>query len=329
MSTPADQPGADFLAGLDRSTIPTWSSTEELSHLSLQAFRRTQGIPTAPERSVASVRLHGAMVRQNKISVRRATKVLAALQGAITAIAAAAQGSTGLRGKLPELATQLTDLQLSPQLAPGSVVFHLTAPDPADFVPDPIPGVAEDDSLVDQSARRLLDALAVAADESVPQRDLLDELRALGPRAAHQLSGLMKSIIDESVELDLTWTTSTRERLQADVTASTAAALRDAITTHRIDAEIVFLRGSLETISSIRDIDLRLTATGEVVSLATDNDVRRTLSGEFFEQEVVVEAEEKVEQGEFSEPRRTYRALSIRLAVPQSDSPPSDKPSST
>lgn len=324
MTTPSDSPGADFLSGLDANTIPTWTTAEELGHLSLQAFRQQHATSASSERSVASVRLHGAMVRQNKISVRRAAKVLAALQGTITAIAAAAQGSTGIRGKLPDLATQLTDLQLSPQLAPGLVIFHLTAPDPTDFVPDPIPGVTDVDSLVDQSARSLLSALVVAADESVPQRDLLDDLRALGPRAAQQLSSLMKAIIDEGVELDLAWTTARRERLRADVTASTATALRDIITTYRIDAEIVILRGALETISSIRDIDLRLTGTGDIVSLATDEDLRRTLNGEFFEREVIVEAEEKVEQREFSEPRRTYRALSIRLAQASDGPSPSD-----
>lgn len=307
MTTPADSSGDDFLVGLDLSAAPPWRSTDDLNGMSLRAFRAHSGADRTA-RSVAAVRLHGAMVRQNRVSVRRATKILDAFQSVLTAIAASAQGSTGLRGKLPELASQLTDLQLSPQVAPGSVIFQLTAPDPADVVPEPLPGV-DAESLVDASARRLLNALSVAADETASQRDLLEDLRGLGPRAARQLSSLMKAIIDESVELDLSWTTAGQERLGADVSAATAGALREVITTYRIDAEVVELRGYLATVSSFRNIDLRM-ADGEVVTLTAEEDLRGAL-GSLFEREVIVRAEETVESREFGEPRRTYKALSI------------------
>ena len=60
------------------------------------------------------------------IGVREATTILGALQDVVSEVGAAIREGSPKRGPLPAAILAETELQLSPQVAPGSVIFSLT-----------------------------------------------------------------------------------------------------------------------------------------------------------------------------------------------------------
>ncbi|MEU0877810.1 hypothetical protein ABZ345_04360 [Lentzea sp. NPDC005914] len=321
MTTP-DNPLEDYFRGVDISSAPQHTDGNDLSRQSLTTFAYHAGFGSSL-RSRASVRMHGGAVRKNSVAVKRATKILSILQDAITAVAASLRGSKGSRGKFPEVVRQLTELTFTPHTVPGSVIFELVAQDPADVLPgqtDPLIQMAD---LVDLSAQSFLElANAAAAGIQSGEGDVLAQLRELGPRVARNILKLSAAIIDEDIELDISWNESVGPTHSGKISRATAEGLRNLIKENKIDADIIDLHGTLITVSDVRNIDLRM-STGDVVSMSIEPDLREPLDS-LFRTRVVIRAEETIHTIGSGEERRTYRALSI---TPEREEPEGDEQS--
>jgi hypothetical protein len=300
----------DYFAGINLDSAPKWGTAEDLSQISVAAFRSQHSISTHSQ-SRAFVRLHGPAVQNNAIPVRKTLRVLGSLQDAISAVGAALHGDPpGLRGRLPEFPRAATDLLLVAQPTPGSVVLTLQANEPEQAKNSPEPALLRVQTLADQSMHRILEILRLADKADFDQSLLLDDLRPLGPRVARQLVKLAEAILDDEVLVDLSWQEPGRELDTAVLRRSTALMIRDTITNARVDVDQVTLTGILQTVSQIRPLDLRLDS-GELITLEATEDARKDV-GRLYGRRIEIIAEMTVKSSGTGPDRARYQLISVR-----------------
>jgi hypothetical protein len=159
-------------------------------------------------------------------------------------------------------------------------------------------------SVFEQSEAQQLDSAALAHD-----------LRRLGPRTAKHLSDLVKQVIADEIDIDLSWRNPRGRRRDATLQHQAALALGRAIDRNRAEIKVVELTGVLVTVSAVGRAELR-TDGGERIKLAVDAVVAPNL-GPFYNQRVAVQAEQTtVWSTNTGKETRTFSLVDIRLMDP-------------
>jgi hypothetical protein len=147
---------------------------------------------------VVQARFTGALPSEHAIGVREATTILGALQEVISEVGAALRDESPKRGPLPSAILAETELRLSPQVAPGSVIFALTP--------------SRDEALFDASTLlsdvlsevfTLFDQVERPASTGGTPESVADALRRFGPRTARHLVRFAGALKDHSLNLDV------------------------------------------------------------------------------------------------------------------------------
>lgn len=245
MTTPEDI-GALRARILEGAPDPA-EDASELGRNSRKALRLSMGevVREVPE---VRVRLHGAGVSGHSVPVHEASKVLDALQGVVTTIGKATRRQARVQADGPASdVAAVTQLSLSADVAPGSVVFLLTGPESHSTEHN-------DETLLDQALRELFHLLDDAAgDDAQSLGRLTEDLQRLGVRVGQNLNNLITTSLDSDIDLDLGWRTAAGKRRRAALSRRGALALRDALDRSRETTGLTTLVGRLKTVSDGSD----------------------------------------------------------------------------
>jgi hypothetical protein len=247
MTSPDDL--EDLRASILASAPDPADDPNELGRNTAKALRLARG-EYVPEVQEVRVRLHGSGVTGHTVPVHDAAKLLDALQGTVTAIGRATRKTAERRVNGNEQRVPVGDvtrLNLSADVAPGSVVFFLTGPEER-------VSPTNDETLLDRSLRELFHLLdAAGVDDPASLGKLTSDLQRLGVRVASQLNGLVATSIDSEIDVDLGWRTAAGKRSKSALARRGALALKDAIERNRVTTTTVTMQGTLKTVSDGTD----------------------------------------------------------------------------
>jgi hypothetical protein len=290
------------------------SDPEELTRRGIRAHLEEVGGFVPPDRPEMDVRMHGPGVPANDISVREAAGILGPLQEAVASIGQALVHKATASGRINADVLRSTELRLSPALRPGSVVFHLTGP-AEEISGAEVPELTGNETLVDAVMRELF-ALVGQAEETgeiATAGRLAHELRRFGSRTAKHLTDLTSRVVEDEIDLDLTWRTPVGRLHRAALERRSAETIQAAIKLNEVEVREVELTGVLVTVSMTKKAELRTQDLGKV-ALDVHGQLATSL-GAFFNKQVVITAEQTtrwlINTGT---EKRTYRMLGIRPA---------------
>jgi hypothetical protein len=86
--------------------------------------------------------------------------------------------------------------------------------------------------------------------------DFRNEFLALGPRAASAVRAFLKIVADDDLDLDLAWMEPRKPTIAAQVTASQARFIEQAIARSNLDVDQMDIVGTVHTISDFRPLDI-------------------------------------------------------------------------
>jgi hypothetical protein len=314
--TTSDPDPLAFLRSLQAPKIEPAADAVELGQRSvLSAVGQGSDLEGVRE---LTVRLAGEGVVGNAVEVRTAATILTGLQEVFSAIGQTMRGAPTARGAIPFAIRRETELFFSAPPSPGSIQFHLQAA--TGYELGQLPGMAPAHLLIDQVAVEFL-SLVGEAESATPDPEVLGHLRRLGPRVARQVSLLTTGLVEDSVDLDLTWRQFGHAPQRAFLRHTRASLVRDVIARHHIDVQEVVIVGRLVTISTVSPAALVL-PNGRVVSLDVDRELARQLAP-LYEHRVraaVQETTVSTEVGARGRPR--YRLIDIRAADSEDVSDP-------
>lgn len=254
---------ASLLADVDDATL-----TAPVSAIDINAQTMAR-MASLHRRRFLSFRLAGPGVRAHRLAVKTAANVLGSFQEVVSSIGAALSDRPSLFGQLSSAIRQATELQLSPAVAPGSIVFTLV-PD-EEFTQDEMPGLEGVPSLLDLALDRLISVFGELDAAGAEERPLVDNLRALGPRTAKHLFDLSQVVINDDVVLDLQWTTESGRQSGASMGVRSASFLREMIQQSAVTEREKVITGILVTVSVETPAAVRLD-DGTRIMLAVDED---------------------------------------------------------
>ena len=230
------------------------------------------------------VRLAGGGVDGHYVPVHQASQLLDLLQGTITAIGSAVRKRDNLQTPKNQMGRRVgvkeaTEFRFGPEVAPGSLIFHLVSSPKITPTPDAtLPGTGQTDGLVDVAVRQLFDVLRVAeTDEGADIGDLTETIRRYGSMVASKLSQLAKQSLAADIDLDLGHWSRSGSRGQSHMSNRGANAIRVAAERNKHRTEPETLTGRLRTVSDGVD-HLRLTRDDDTtIRIAVDPDLGLTL----------------------------------------------------
>lgn len=222
-----------------------------------------------------TARFIGGTADRHELNIRAATRALLALQESVSAIGATLLGLATLVGKLPASVIAATELRLSPQIAPGSVVFTLNRPTHGE---EHIAAI-EERPLLDESFDVLLDLIQEINAGHLDPNAVATRVRALGPRAAKHLFDLSGILVDESLGLDFGWNNLAGQHREEVLSNSGARYLKAVAKEGTTKIEEVEFVGTLLTASVERNQKLKIQrADGTKVSLSARPELRENLA---------------------------------------------------
>lgn len=232
--TPASRAVADLLRVLDeRRESRVGLSAFTLDDLSSMALLDSLG----ETYEVVQARFTGALPSMHSIGVREATTILGALQDVISEVGAALRDESPKRGPLPSGVLAETELQLSPQVSPGSVIFALTP--------------SRDDALFGESTLLaealtevfgLFDQVERPASTGGTPQTVSEALRRFGPRTARHLVRFAGALKDHALNLDVGTARSGSEPSSSRISTAGAGFLRslaESAATRTTDIELI------------------------------------------------------------------------------------------
>ena len=271
---------------------------------------RQRIVPPA-HRGAGRLHLTGSTVVANTAPIAETSRLLAALQKAVTFLSAAVmQDSTR-----PTISSQLrrqTALLLTPQLAPGSLVISVVSREPeTPTEPSLIPTA----TAADTGVRALLELCQTAGSDGLAT-ELGARLRSLGPRAARTILQLSDAVLTDDIQLEVSWRATDHTSVQGKLGHQEAAAISRAIQEGRIEVERVRLVGYLRTISQIPHVplDLIMDSGGRVQLRATED--QRSRLGPLYDTRVTVVADETVVTSAKGQGRTQYDLIEIKSYEP-------------
>lgn len=147
---------------------------------------------------VVQARFTGSLPAQHSIGVREATTILGALQDVVSEVGAAIRDDSPKRGPLPAAILAETELLLSPQIAPGSVIFALS--------PSRDEALFDSSTLLDDALGEvftLFEQVELPTSSGGTPDTVSESLRRFGPRTARHLVRFAGALREHSLNLDL------------------------------------------------------------------------------------------------------------------------------
>ena len=264
-------PVQEMLDALADPDLESSLEGQEVTAESFNAFDAARGASATPSRKKLRARFFGASTDSHAMDVKPAAKALIALQDVLSAIGATLSDHRGLVGQLPASIGDATRLTLSPVVAPGSVIFTLQSPPPAE---DLLSGIEEDDALLDHSVTRLIEILNTAETSGEDPEILSEMLHQTGPRTASHLFNLTDALLSEDVGLGLEWLNGKGGQRSAQISRHAAGFLRALAKTSSVQTENVTISGTLSTISKNHQQELTLEDQTRVKFSATEEQLR-------------------------------------------------------
>ena len=288
---------------------------EELGRLSIRALMEKIGSVVPPDRPEVDVRLHGPGVPGHEIPVREAAGILTSIQEAISSIGQALRRAPTLHGVIQAQILQATELRLLPEIGAGSVVFSLIGAG-EDITGDEAPGLTGTDTLVDVVMTELFSVIEQSHVQGAESSQLAQYLRRLGPRTAKHLSDLVRQIVGDEIDVDLSWRNPGGQRRLASLERQSALALGRAIDLNKIETRIVQLIGILSTVSTDKKAELKVQG-GSAVRMTADKALAATL-GPFFNQRVTARVEQTTTWStNTGKETQTFRLLGLEMPPPE------------
>jgi hypothetical protein len=272
---------------LQRLSPPTASPALALMRASMEGVRDDLAAQLdAHLRTRVEVTLDGAPVSGGRIRVDALTRVLHALQEAVSAIGQALTGKATSSSSIPGPLRSRTALSFATtfQGSFGAVLEGPAVDDSELQLFDPH-GPEVRDTLLDESLGRVLRIIQLAGENPVDDGPVVREVLPLGSRAFKHLRALSNSIVDEDMTASLNWRASSGAEAAAELTASGARRLGDILGRNRVTEEQVVETGLLGTVSNIRN-RIELDTGANVIAARVIEELVPRL-GEFFSQRVV------------------------------------------
>lgn len=235
-----DQLWAALMADADVRDVPITATD-----INRQTFARF-GVDEAVSYDSIDLRFFGQSTSAHRMGVRPASRALVAIQEAISSVAASFSDYVGKAGRLPSDILAATELKLTPQIQPGSVIFTLIHQDDEEQSLFPV----ETGSIFDDAFASLLSLFDGIADDSSEDR-ALSEIRSFGPRAAKHLFDFSQVLLQESLSVDLVWNVPSGEQRRITLTRKSAAFLQDIAKSSTTSSRERHFTGQLITVSEI------------------------------------------------------------------------------
>lgn len=194
-TSPSKSPSA-LLNAIDAlEEIDTHSDAFTLDDLSNLAMLDSLGA----DYELIQLRFTGNLAGRHSIGLREATEVLGAFQDVISEVGASLSEESPRRGPLASNILRETELQLSPHVSPGSVIFSVH---PARENP-----LFEPSDLLDRSLSEVLnlfDQVERPVSSGVTTPDAVAEvLRRFGPRTARNLVRFASALAENALNIDI------------------------------------------------------------------------------------------------------------------------------
>jgi hypothetical protein len=220
------------LPSIDTTTAALeWLSTDRMAH-------EMHSPPTA------ALRAHftGALQDAHDLAVRTTTRILGELQDALSEIGASLEGQTPLRGPLPGDIVRSTDLNFSPMVRPGSVIFTLRPREASELWERDEPTLLER-SLV--ALFGVFDRIERPRSTGSFDADVSDTLRDFGPRTARHLFGFAEALSSDGLNVDFGWSRSNGSDQGSAISVRGAAFLSSLAKKATTKTDPVTLRGTV------------------------------------------------------------------------------------
>ncbi|AEI11862.1 hypothetical protein [Cellulomonas gilvus] len=232
----------------------TWSTPGDLARQSMEAVA-DEPAPGRQMISLGTLHMAGDGVTGSAARMSAIGEVMTTFQRLVTAVGAAQEGFTALRGTFPAALLAKTQLRLiaSPRL--GSVVL--------DFMPEVPPadelygrvGVPLIDEprtqRADEAVVEVINMLQAAQDLSadVDESPLVEDLVGRGPRVAAALREFAKTLATSDFETDLSWRQPGEPTRRTTLPAQDAARLFSLIASRELDHGEAVIEGVIHTVS--------------------------------------------------------------------------------
>jgi hypothetical protein len=289
-----------------------------LTRQSILAHLEDTGQVMFPDLPRVDVRMHGPGIPAHDIPVREATSILTSFQETVASIGQVLAHKATATGRINATVLKSTELRITSELLPGSIVFQLTGP-AEELSGDEASAPTGTDTLVDAALRSLFAIVDQSAKLETPDTagTLAHELRRFGPRVAKHLSDLVDSMMKDDIDLDLTWRTPGGHRQDASLPRRSARTIRDAIKINKVVSQRVDLSGVLTTISTTKKAELR-SPDHPTIKIEVPDQLASSL-GPYFNQQVSIVADETVRWSiNTGRENRTYRLINIKLSNTES-----------
>jgi hypothetical protein len=313
VTIPAERLAALRQLALEADVQPARDAAE-LTRQSIRAHLEDTRQVVFPDRPQVDVRMHGPGIPAHDIPVREATSILTSLQETVASIGQVLTRQATATGRINATVLKATELRMTPELLPGSVVFRLTGPG-EELSGDEAAALTGTDTLVDAAMHDLFGIVNQSAKAKTPDTagTLAQELRRFGPRVAKHLSNLVESIIKDDIDLDLTWQTPRGSRRDASLPRQSARTIHDAIKLNEIVSHRVELTGVLTTVSTTKKAEIR-TPDRRAIKIEVPDQLALSL-GPYYNQQVLIVADETTRWSiNTGRETRTYRMLEIKMA---------------
>jgi hypothetical protein len=288
------------------------SDPAELMRLSIRSLHESLGGVVQPDRPEVDIRLHGPGVTGQQIPVREAAAILSAIQETIASIGQALTSQQTAHGPLRSQILKATELHLSPDVRPGSVIFHLVGPGEEVSGGEAIQ-LTGTETLVDNAMRELFALMQQSEAGELGTGTLAGELRRFGPRVAKHLSELVDQVVRDEIDVDFTWRSPRGQRRRASLERRSALIIHNAIRLNEVETRTIELIGTLVTVSRVAKAELETDDQGRI-KLSVDSEEAARL-GPYYDQRVIVSAEQTTRWSiNTGHETRTFRLLDIRLA---------------
>lgn len=251
-----DEETFDALMALVGEDLPpaTWSGFGDLGRMSFEAMISQREDPREAISSHGRLRLFGAGVAGHSADLDDVGRVATLWQRCVSAVGASLEGSRSQVGRIPDMVSARTRLQLSAAPAPGSIVLNV-APKAAALDEVSPAGVRQifdvPRPLADRASDELIDLLSSASSAGPNADDLSIKLRELGPRVATSIRALAEVLERAHFDIDVSWTEPELPTRRATVPAGTSGWLREFVTGRALDATEETVAGDVRTVSDV------------------------------------------------------------------------------
>lgn len=232
----------------------------------------TGGLP--PRVSELFLHVQGDGVVNHRLATNSTAKILSSIQNAITSIGSSLSHDD--KGKPSPGVRKATRLYVTPNVMPGSIVFHLDR-DPEPLVETPSgqgalfeAGLSASEPLADKSIATLIELVEVAEKHDASDLGVVtDKLRELGPRTTSNLSKLATELAKEELTIDFGHSSTAGVRRRTTLGRRGCGVITEAAERNKEREDRVTLIGELNTSSDGHDkVRITLPDNSEVLLVA-------------------------------------------------------------